>query len=212
MVLSRIHSPSPRPCPEAVGAAGLPRARRRAVGAVERRWAWPGEERHLERAGSCCAALRCLSTALRSLQSCALRVLRGSIHPQNGISRVGRDPRRSLSPAQTQPYVWEQYPNAPWTLAAWGRARCPGEPVRAAALWWRNLINLTWPAPNAAPWRPLGPCPCHHWNRMIFKVPSNLRHSVILWFHPFLRDCSTASHPPVCTYVQGCPLPGSETG
>jgi len=30
MVLSRIHSPSPRPCPEAVGAAGLPRARRRA--------------------------------------------------------------------------------------------------------------------------------------------------------------------------------------
>lgn len=30
--------------------------------AVERRWAWPGEERHLERAGGCCAALRCAAS------------------------------------------------------------------------------------------------------------------------------------------------------
>ena len=77
------------------------------------------------------------------------------------ISGVRSAPQGSLSPTlgltqdhpKFKPYVWEQCPNIPWTLAVWGRAHRPVvQPLSPTP---------SCPFPDTAPCRSLGPCRCH---------------------------------------------------
>lgn len=86
------------------------------------------------------------------------------------ISRIGMDPQwpSSLTPGAPQNYpkfklyVWNCYPNSPWTLPAWGLDHYSGEPAPVPD---HPVVNFSkhpdWSSPDTASCSFIESCHCH---------------------------------------------------